>query len=85
MLKMLISISLNNTISNDFCLPNHDDGEVENVPRISEVGRGMCDEAKSNDPHAALGGEDDSEDDLNLLEEVIGGIAVAIGEGSEHG
>lgn len=45
----------------------------------------MCDEAKSNDPHAALGGEDDSEDDLNLLEEVIGGIAVAIGEGSEHG
>ena len=45
----------------------------------------MCDEAKSNDPHATLGGEDDSEDDLNLLEEVIGGITVAIGEGSEHG
>ena len=45
----------------------------------------MCDEAKSNDPHAALGGEDDSEDDLNLLQEVIGGVGVAVRERGEYG
>ena len=44
----------------------------------------MSDEAKCDDPHDALGGEDDGEDDFNLLKEVVGGIAVTIGEGGEN-
>ena len=64
--------------------PNHDDGEVQNVPRISEVGGGMSYEAQGNDSHDALSSEDDGEDDLDLLQEVIGCIAISIGEGGEY-
>ena len=45
----------------------------------------MSNEAESNDPHDTLGSEDDREDDLNLLQEVVGGVAVAIGERGEDG
>ena len=65
-------------------LPNHDDGEIENVPGVSEVCGGVSDETEGNDPHEALGSEDDGEDDFNLLKEVVGGITVTIGEGGEN-
>ena len=44
----------------------------------------MGNEAERNDPHDTLGGEDDGEDDLNLLQEVIGGITVSIRERGEN-
>ena len=44
----------------------------------------MSDETEGNDPHEALGSEDDGEDDFNLLKEVVGGITVTIGEGGEN-
>ena len=47
----------------------------------------MKDKAERDDPHDALRGEDDGEDDLDLLQKVIGGIAVTVwkwGEDSER-
>ena len=38
----------------------------------------MSDEAQGNDSHDALSSEDDGEDDLDLLQKVIGGIAVTV-------
>ena len=64
-------------------LPNHDNSEVQDVPGVPEVGCRMEDEAKGDDPHAALRGEDDGKNDLNLFQKVVGGIAVPIGEGGE--
>ena len=44
----------------------------------------MSYEAQGNDSHDALSSEDDGEDDLDLLQEVIGCIAISIGEGGEY-
>ena len=38
----------------------------------------MKDKAEGDDSHDALRGEDDGEDDLDLLQKVIGGIAVTV-------
>ena len=49
-------------IDNSRNLPNHDDGEVENVPRVFEVGVGVRDESVRNYLHAAFAREDHRED-----------------------
>ena len=36
------------------------------------------------EPHETLGGEDDGEDDLDLFQEVICCVGVAIGKGGKH-
>ena len=41
-------------------------------------------EAKRYDPHRALGGENDGEDDLDLLQEIIGGVGVAVRKRGKH-
>ena len=38
----------------------------------------MENKAQGDDSHAALRSEDDGEDDLDLLQKVIGGIAVTV-------
>ena len=45
-------------------LPNHDNGEVENVPWVAEVWGGVHDEPQCHDPHDALCCEDHSENYL---------------------
>ena len=58
--------------------PNHDDCEVQYVPGVPEVGSRVKDKAEGDDSHDALRGEDYGEDDLDLLQKVIGGIAVTV-------
>ena len=43
----------------------------------------MENEAEGDDPHNALRGEDDGKDNLNLLQKVIGGIAITVRKGCE--
>ena len=43
----------------------------------------MKDKAEGDDSHAALRGEDHGEDDLDLLQKVVGGIAVTVRKGCE--
>ena len=47
--------------------PDHHDGEVEDVPRVPEVGVRMGHEPESHDPHQTLAGEDNREDHFNFF------------------
>ena len=78
------SPKLNYHIDLHINLPDHDNGEVQYVPRVSEVGGGMGHEAKSYDPHDALAGEDNSENDLNLFKKFIHSIRVTIRERGKY-
>ena len=40
-------------------LPDHDNGEIQQIPRASKVRRGMLPETVSYDFHDALGGKND--------------------------
>ena len=44
----------------------------------------MRHKAKSDDPHEALAGEDDREDDLDFFQKLIHGICVTVWERGEH-
>ena len=44
----------------------------------------MRDEAESDDPHEALAGEDDGEDDLDFFQELIHRICVTVWQRGEH-
>ena len=48
-------------------LPDHDDGEVQDVPGIPQVGVLMLEEALGNDLHDTLGSEDEEEDIFNFF------------------
>ena len=47
--------------------PDHHDGEVEDVPRVPEVGVRMGHEPESHDPHQTFAGEDNREDHFNFF------------------
>ena len=59
-------------------LPDHDDGEVEDVPRVPEVGIRMLNKAHGNYPHYTFTSKDDCEDYFNFFEELVGGICVTL-------
>ena len=76
--RNFLSFSCNLNVKRNISWPDHDNSEVQDVPGVPEVGCRVKYEAEGDDPHDTLRGKDDSEDDLNLLQEVIGGIAVTV-------
>ena len=64
-------IHMSGNLMND--VPDHDDGEVEDVPGVAEVAGRVHDEAKGHDPHHTLSSEDHGEDDLdnNIIRDTI--------------
>lgn len=42
-----------------YALPDHDNGEIQQIPRAPKVRRGMLPETVSYDFHDALGGKND--------------------------
>ena len=77
-------LQLTNEWRNTLNGPDHDDGEVEDVPRVPEVGVRVSHKAKSDNPHHTLAGEDHGEDHFNFFEELIDSICVPVGKGREH-
>lgn len=43
-------------------IPNDDNGEIEQIPRIAQVGPAVCDETIGDDFHDAFNGENNQED-----------------------
>jgi len=65
-------------------LPDHDDGEVQDVPGIPQVGVLMLEEALGNDLHDTLGSEDEEEDIFNFFQYSIRLIGVLARKGGVH-
>ena len=53
------------------CVPDDDDSEIEQIPRVSQIGAGMGDESVSDDLHDAFYSEDDEENVFYFLLQYI--------------